>query len=530
MAATNKFKNWMAAKLGSILRREITPDEITLGPSTAATGTKTALVEITYNGEKHVVVYDKFPISELFAGGVAPVAIAGEITSIAQALPLLNARYGLDLKDTDVVQGTFDKNTVNITFDITPSCYEYTGKLLVPFTWTGPVDLETPLHEWLLQDNLENTGQSKTAITGITLGTDSNGKWGRLNSLAHLPLPASAIMSRTADYTIDFEVAVTAIPTYMCLLTTSASAAGAQGSLWWYGGRFYEYGVSSGNDSRVPLMKANTPQRITLVRKNSKTSMYIDGVFIIEYNGVSNAPFIGFHDGDSPGNQFPISGGLRKLRFWQKALSAPELAELFKITVPKPLHQFLLNGNNVNTGTDVNPLTMNFTYEQVGDRMWGKRMTNGRELLGPGVQFDFSKPAILDMELNMREVVATYRVFFTVDPNAINANGTLMTYMDKLYHAGIGYSGLPEINARAVLPKGETIRLTMRLKGTTMYVYVNTVLYMSYPFSLAKPYIAIGDADSSSAAYSNPSMIRAISYWPTAMSDAEFNKMLSTRF
>lgn len=129
MSATNSFKNWMAAKLGRILRLEIKPSEITIGPSIDGTPSK---IEITYKGDVYPIVYDKYPIAELFGGGAAPVGIPGPVTTVAEATLRLNARYGLGLRDVDVVQGPIVPTDTTVVFKITPVCYEYTGELQVP--------------------------------------------------------------------------------------------------------------------------------------------------------------------------------------------------------------------------------------------------------------------------------------------------------------------------------------------------------------------------------------------------------------
>ena len=159
MAATNKFKNWMAAKLSSILRKEIAPTEVEIGPVFQATGAKTALVEVTYDGEKYPIVYDKFPITEMFGGSSnCPVIIKGEPLTYLDALKLINDRLGLSISDTDVYPFNVGSSMPIMMLEFTPTCYEYTGKLNIQLEWTGEFDFPKPLHEWLLQDDLKDTG------------------------------------------------------------------------------------------------------------------------------------------------------------------------------------------------------------------------------------------------------------------------------------------------------------------------------------------------------------------------------------
>lgn len=530
MAATNKFKNWMAAKLSSILRKEIAPTEVEIGPVFQATGAKTALVEVTYDGEKYPIVYDKFPIAEMFGGSSnCPVIIKGEPLTYLDALKLINDRLGLSISDTDVYPFNVGSSMPIMMLEFTPTCYEYTGKLNIQLEWTGEFDFPKPLHEWLLQDNLKDTGESPVDLTGpITHFTNEAGKWGKLGGVAHIPFPPGAQLARPGDYTLDFEVYFDAIRTYCCLLTTSASIAGAPASIWWYNGRCYEYGVSSGNVGAL-LAKAKTPHRVTLVRKAGKTSMYIDGVFSQTYDSPYNQPFIGFRDGDSSNYQFQPTDGLRNFRFWGRALNAGELKVLFKkppVEIPQPLHMFALDGDGANSGTDTNPMTMEFNYHSEYGRIWAIRKRGGSELLGPNVKFEFNHDAVLDFEVLLAPG-SDYRLLFTPEPTLVNGTGAMMMYANKIYHAGIGYSGLPDILARQALPTYVPVRITKRLKSGKMYVYVNGLLYMSYPFTLAKPYIAIGDADGGSNPHAAPNRIRAISYWPNALTDEEFNTLLA---
>lgn len=529
MAATNNFKNWMAAKLGAVLRREITPDEITLGPVFQASGAKKALIEVNYDGEKYPIVYDKFPISEMFGGSEScPVVIPGTPTTYVDALKLINARLGLNISETDVYPFNVSSSILTMMLEFTPTCYEYTGKLNIQLEWTGDFELPKPLHEWLLQDNLLDTGESPVALTGpITHFTNEAGKWGSLGGTAHIPFPAGAQLARPGDYTLDFEVYFDAIRSYSCLLTTNGAGAGVTGSIWWYGGKCYEYGVSSGT-AAIPVAKAKTPHRVTFVRKADKTSMYIDGVFVQTYTSTTTLPFVGFRDADSTSYQFQPTDGLRNLRFWGRGLSSGELRELFKkppVNVPQPLHMFALDGDTANSGTATDPMTMGFTYESEYGRIWAVRTKGGGELLGPNVKFEFNHDAVLDFEV-MLVPGSDYREIFSTDPNALNATGAFMMYANKIYHAGIGYAGLPDIMARQSLSNRVPVRITQRLKSGVMYVYVNGLLYMSYPFTLAKPYISIGDTDSTTNHMAAPNRIRAISYWPSALTDAEFDEML----
>lgn len=529
MAATNKFKNWMAAKLSTILRREIAPDEITLGPVFPATGTKTSMVEITYDGEKYPIVYDKFPITELFGGlSTCPVTVRGEPTTYIEALKLINERMGLSISDTDVYPFNVGASYSTLFLEFTPSCYEYTGKLNINLEWTGDYEFPKPLHEWLLQENLDNTGESPVALTGpITHFENADGKWGSLGGTGHIPLPAGAELARPGDYTLDFEVYFDAIRSYTCVLTTNKAVAGAPGSMWWYGGKCYEYGVSSGT-AAIPVAKARTPHRITLVRKSGSTTMYIDGVMAQTYVGGNNLPFVGFRDADRTDYQIQPTDGLRNLRFWGRALSSGELKTIFKkppVPIPQPLHLFELDGDSVNSGTDTNPMTMEFNYHTEYGRIWGIRKRGGGELLGSNVKFEFNHDAVLDFEVFLAPG-SDYRMLFTPDQYVMNAGGALMMYANRIYHAGIGYSGLADIMARQALPNNQPVRITKRLKSGTMYVYVNGLLYMSYPFTLAKPYNAIGDIDTGCNPMAAPNRIRAIQYWPTALTDAEFTEVL----
>lgn len=530
MAATNKFKNWMAAKLSSILRKEIAPTEVEIGPVFQATGAKTALVEVTYDGEKYPIVYDKFPITEMFGGlSNCPVKIAGTPTTYVDALKLINARLGLSISETDVYPFNVASSILSMELEFTPTCYEYTGKLSIPLEWTGDFELPKPLHEWLLQDDLNDTGESPVALTGpITHFTNDAGKWASLGGTGHIALPVGGALSRPGDYTLDFEVYFDAIRSYTCLLTTNAAVAGAPGSIWWYGGKCYEYGVSSGTAS-IPVAKAKTPHRVTLVRKAGKTTMYIDGVLAQTYNSSNTQPLIGFRDADRSDYQFQPTDGLRNLRYWARGLLAGELTELFKkppVKIPQPLHAFALDGNGANSGTDTNPMTMEFNYQTEYGRIWGIRKRGGSELLGPNVKFEFNHDAVLDFEV-LLVPGSDYRLIFTPEPTVMNGAGAVMMYANKIYHAGIGYSGLPDIMARQSLPTYVPVRITKRLKAGKMYVYVNGLPYMSYPFTLTKPYIAIGDIDGGSNPHAAPNRIRAISYWPNALSDEEFNALLS---
>lgn len=723
MAALNKFKIWMAAKLGSILRREITPDEITIGPMQAASGTKQTLVEVTYQGIVYPIVYDKYPIDKLFGGLAAPFAVRGEYTTLAEALLAVESRYGIALAEDEVFPIAIGPGTRELALSITQESYEYSGVLRVPFKWTGEAVLEKPLHEWLLQDNANNTGVSTTPLDlGFTFISNTAGKWASVPSTAHMPFPAGAVLDKTGDYTLDFEIIVASVPTYMCLFTTHASRAGASGSIWWYGGICYEYGISSGM-AKIPALVANVPQRITLSRTGQTTSMYIDGVLAQTYSGRNLDPLIGIHDGDSGSYQFPKTAGLRNIRYWQRGLEAAELdilhnkkplhsvsfyntlentgtsraplsnefsfvefagsvwgtptsggaaelgfvmntdtnftvdfelianklgvdipgiifnsvkstytgalgvlatlrsstgtahnnkpcmagmgytgpsnvntpqlvddtptritirrvgtkyswyvntvkvweystvnepavnwsvfggtdvrsklyirnlsyynqaltdndlAKLFVPVVPKPDHQFMLEENTNNTGKLTVPMTMGFTYEEVQGRQWGVRTGKDAEALGAGVGFSFVHDAVLDFEVLLAPNDG-YRMIFSPDHTVMNAPATMMMYANRMYHAYFGYSSLDDIMARPIVPVGVPVRITQRRKAGIVYVYMNGTLYMSYSFSPTKPYMAIGDTDGISNPMRAPNKIRAIQYWPRALSDSEFTQLL----
>lgn len=527
MAAVSKFKNYIAAKLGQMLRVEIAPTEVTLTNPRSSTGAFSSLIDVTYKGKVYPLAYNKFDIGKLFYGMTALKYTTTEITLHA-ILPLVNARFGLMLAPTDVEDTPL---RIGCPVVMTPECLEYTGQFTldvslpetverpyhkfmldgngantgistVPITaafdyvsfadktwasvplatplplgagvdldmrtdftldfecvvnstgtqystmftqdaagsttlvgnivtrvesglhnnkpviqgvgYTGPADslfpqlvndtptritivregnvyrwykdgtlvwtltsavkianalkywgskikrskqylralsywtraltaaelnelhgtsptYPMPRYEWLLQDDLKSTGSDTTALTGnIVLATDAKGKWARFGSTAHIPFPAGLTLPKNVDYTLDFEVMFTSIPNYACFLTTSGGAAGAVGSFWWYNGKLYEYGVSSGN-ANIPVAVANTPQRVTMVRSGSKVSMYLNGKLAQEYAPGGSSPLIGFHDGDISGYQFPTTAGFRKLRYWTEALNAEALAALFAV-------------------------------------------------------------------------------------------------------------------------------------------------------------------------------------------------------
>lgn len=526
MAATNKFKNWMAAKLGAVLRREITPDEITLGPVFQATGTKTSMIEIEYDGEKYPVVYDKYPIADLFAGGTAPAAIAGEITSISQALPLLNARYGLELKESDVLPGSFNAATPSIAFDMSPTCYEYTGRLMVPFIWTGPAVLPKPLHEWLLLKDTKNTGESSAALTGpITFTTNAEGEWAQLGTLGHIPFPAEAVLSRPGDYTLDFEIMVSVVPNYMCLFTTSASVAGATGSIWWYGGTCYEYGVSSGTIN-LPRVQANVPMRVTLVRKAGKTSMYLNEVFAQEYNGANNSPLIGFHDGDSANYQFPTSGCLRKIRFWQKALDGIELQVLFS---DPPLHYFPLNNSLANYGASNTQLADNFNFVEYLGKTWATpKLAAGAPL---GIDLVVKKDFTIDFEIVANSIGDVTGNLFSNAPGAyIGSLGALATVRrlsdtseNQPVMAAMGYSSVTDIKTPRLLSDIPQ-RITIRKEGTKYSWYSNKVLVWEYTTAAVAgiDWTVFGGTPARSKLY-----LRELSYFNRAISASELALLFS---
>lgn len=183
------------------------------------------------------------------------------------------------------------------------------------------------MHEWKLTSNLLNTGSDGRALTAPFTFKQTAGKsWGSLSGTTPVAFGNGIELPMYGNYTLDFEVYLAAISSYATFMTTDLAGKAPTGSLLFYNGRIYEYGIIG---VAGPVATALVPTRITFVAGEGTTKLYVDGVLTNTYATTATQRSLkGFRDLDSGTAEWPSTYGLRNLRYYNRTLVDDELQQL----------------------------------------------------------------------------------------------------------------------------------------------------------------------------------------------------------
>lgn len=205
------------------------------------------------------------------------------------------------------------------------------------FTDDTPVTIPEPVHYWKLQDDLVNNGLSGKPMTApFKFVERDTGKWATLSG-GRVPqaFGPGIEMARSGDWIIDFELMVLSGPERNALLVTHVGAPWMNNPsvLALYYNKPYEvYG--SGSDNHTKTLTNGVPARLTYRCTGGVTTLYMDGVKVVQYSNPTTGSFKGFRTTDGTDwfpSQMPENNTfIRKLGYWDTAMSKREFEALLK--------------------------------------------------------------------------------------------------------------------------------------------------------------------------------------------------------
>lgn len=378
--------------------------------------------------------------------------------------------------------------------------------------------LPTPTNEFLFNGSGANTGSNKTTMSApMTYESLRKGNTAHVSGSAPVLFGNDARIKVCGDYTIDFQVVLKSLPTYLCFMSTDINAVAAVGSFFYAGGRFYEYGVGPG--TMAPEAKVGIPQRITIVSSGGTTTLYVDTVKVGTYPSPAaalNRYLVGFRDRDTVA-QWPIAYEIDFIRSWEIGLSEMDLKKLFREpkTPARPKYGYRLMGDVESSGEEFAPFpTVPTRYIDVGD----EKMAVVPAGPLPGFSLDINK----DFTFSVDVVVSSDRYLtFMANPNASAGAGALMFYYGAPYLALWGNSSGTTLPAPRIAD-GLRHNIIVRCRNGVVELFVDGIVYDKFANPKnGQPWSGIGDKNGASAGWPDTCAMSNMQAWEYGLTDAE---------
>lgn len=522
MAALNDFKTFMAAKLGQILGKEISPSEITLGTPSVPSNPAKRRLPIEYKGKFYPVIYEPFDIARIF--GRSAITMVTKTDSIHNLLVEINAKYGLGLTTAEVEDGPLSPD---MNIPIKPTSVQWTGVLKVKVVDDSSVP--TPLHHFPFEVDGRNLGSS-----GIASALDFNyvdflgKKWGSVKAAGMQLFGAGIEIDMRGNFTLDFETIANPIgDVYGQLMSQDAAGSTTKvGNLitWRQISTAHinkpvivGVGYTDASTSLMPKLLADTPMRITIIRVGNNWRWFKDGVLAWEFE--ANPAITGalLYWGTTT---LRSKLYLRQLRYWNHGLRDSELNLLFNplYNITKPLHEFLFNGNTKNTGTAGIDMTTPMTFGEAEGGTYAYLPGRGQVPFGNGLQMSVSGDYTYDFVVMFNSTPSNYYCMLNTSTGGNEAIGAFYFYFGKHYEYLVhpGASGMVNADAPVL---GKPYRITICSRGGRTRHYVNGKFTVEYASPVGGRTLANWRAPS----YGWPANagIGYIKMWDSGLSDAE---------
>lgn len=522
MAALNDFKTFMAAKLGQILGKEISPSEITLGTPSVPSNPAKRRLPIEYKGKFYPVIYEPFDIARIF--GRSAITMATKKSTIHELIVEINAKYGLGLTTAEIDDGPL---VPDLELVIKPNSVQWTGKLNVKVIDDSSVP--TPLHHFPFDVDGRNLGTS-----GVSSTLDFNyveflgKKWGSVKSAGMKAFGPDIEIDMRGNFTLDFETIANPIgDVYGQLMTQDAAGrTDLTGNMSTWRQISTEHinkpylanvGYSSAATSLMPKLLTDTPMRITITRTGNNWRWYKDGVLAWEFIA-SPAITSALKYWGSTALRSKLY--LRQLRYWNYALRDSELNLLFNplYNITKPLHEFLFNGDTKNTGTAGIDMTTPMTFGDAEGGTYAYLSGSGQVPFGNGLQMSVSGDYTYDFVVMFNSTPSSYYCMLNTSTGGNEAIGAFYFYFGKHYEYLVHPGAPGMVNADAPV-LGKPYRITICSRGGRTRHYVNGKFTVEYASPVGGRTLANWRAPS----YGWPANagIGYIKMWDSGLSDAE---------
>lgn len=500
------------------------------------------LIDVMYNGELRTVGYKRYTLNNIFGAydtKKIPINLGALELTLSNLLDVMRSTLGFDIP-YDYVD--LEKSVVKTDGDsivvIKSECPYMTGSLSVTVTDNiSAGKYPTPKHEWMLEYNTVDTGTANIPMTApFKFVSKAGGMWGTLKGGRTPQAFGNNIkLMETRNWTFDFEIMFATIKTYDNIFVENVPGGYINGQFTFYQGKFFEsYITTATHGKAVPV---NTPTRHTMVCVNGVVSYYYEGVKVETWTTSTSRKFItGFRNNltaASEGQCEEDNCFFRRLRFWDKPLTDPELELLFKTRpvdakYPMPKHEWALTDSLVASGTAGLPLTAPFKFVERDTGKWAT-LTGGKTsyAFGPGITFDkTSNNWCLDFELLVTSRVIRNVIF----ANAVGqgmAPGWVLFYENRLYEL----YGNSDLVHEQEMQRNTPTRHTLRCVNGKIRYYMDGGFVQEWSTATVQsPLAAFRGGDNSATFPGNfdedVTFMRNLRFWDAAMSDTEFDEML----
>lgn len=533
MSSIVDFKTKLAVDFSRKLNKLVRPRDVILGSvsSPSFPTLRNSHVVATIEGKEYPIAYDRFDLAALFKNvpKTFKIKTTQRLETTHELLPKLNALFGLDLQKDDIQNKAVDPEATTIVFFAAPTSYRFMGIFSVTIEQPSILLFPKPDHWFKAEGNANNDGLQATQIAyplKFVNGPDGQ-KWatasvGGAGSLGNgIELPAGG------EFVLDFKVFFTSFPSYVSFLTASYQANGSTGSMYWAGGKFYQYGVSGVQNTP---MVANQAYRYTLRGKGGTTYLYLDGKLVSQWASAgSSLKLTSFGDQDPYTSHFPRDLiHFRDLKSYARALTDAEFkslleSDLASYVMTQPTNEFLFDGSGANTGTAATALNVPMTFETVGRKNVGHVSGTAPVLFGNNVKLKVCGEFAIDFQVTAK-AINRYLCFMAVDINAAAAVGSFFFADGKFYEYRVGPS-----TAAPAMTAGVPYRVTIIARGGTTALYINKAQVATYPTpaATANRYL-VGFRDKDTVGqWQTENEIDYIRAWDGALNDMDIKKLFS---
>lgn len=383
--------------------------------------------------------------------------------------------------------------------------------------------MPTPYHEFLFNGNGTNTGTNKTSLNlPLTYESVRDTNVAHVSGSTAVKFGNDARIKVCGDYTVDFQVVMKSLPEYLCFMSISEASKYSNGSYYFAGGKFYEYGVTPGGSelAQIPIATVGIPYRVTVVSKAGTSSLYINRTFVRNYPSPAealNRYLVAFRDGPSHVTQWPESYEIDFIRSWEIGLSDMDLKKLFRAPASpgRPKYGYALNGNVDSHGDVFTPFPVTPTrYVDVGDAKMA--VVPAGPL--PGFTLDINK----DFTFSVDVVVSSDRYLTSFANPATSAGaGALMFYYGAPYMARWGDSSGTTLPAPSIAD-GLRHNIKIRCRNGTVELFVDNVRYDKFTNPKnGQVWSGLGDSNGLSAGWPEACAMSNLQVWEYGLNDSE---------
>lgn len=389
-----------------------------------------------------------------------------------------------------------------------------------------------PLHEFILNGTVENTGTSNAPLTlPVTYVSDIGGMWATIGGGRTPQLFGDGVTFPTnGNWALDFETRMSSYPGYNAMFV-DAPVPGiyASGQICFYNGKLYEATRSSGGHGQV--MPLNARVRHTLICKDNVIKYYYNGAYVETWNTNSaRKAFVGIRNTDLAGQFETDVAFLRNLRFWDYALQDDERDELFKdwgaAYDTTPTYAWDLNGNLEPSAGKVALNDGAFDWIENNNQIWAHHKTNRVAELGVALPvgrdftFQFKMKLIKQPASMWCGLFGNTGTSQSNDPARIKITSDTWSGTEK----PIGYRPYAGLNAPIWMKTpqldfgiGVESVITVRRFGRTIDMFKNGIKYMTFD---ADPHSsAITKVGASKEWMTDGVLLREMKYWDRALAE-----------